>query len=252
MSVTGPPEGSSWKSLDDCTASLAGKFPDLEKIRDAAPPAGFTIGGRKIPRQAHRASGRTSVYANIDVHEPKPPDDPDSPLTFSMEGYEGEPPAPLIARFWAPGWNSVQAVNKFQAEVGGSLHGGDPGVRLIEPPKAAKADYFLDIPQPFELKPTFLALPLYHIFGSEEMSMLSPTIAERAPKPYVALNPQDATLLHVSEGEAVEVSLLNKQWLLPVAIKTELPAGTAGFPAGLPQLKGITHGLYLNIKKVPS
>ena len=50
-----------------------------------------------------------------------------------MEGYQGQPPAPLIPRFWAPGWNSVQALNKFQEEVGGPLRGGDPGRRLIEP-----------------------------------------------------------------------------------------------------------------------
>jgi len=35
-----------------------------------------------------------------------------------MEGYEGMPPSSLIQRFWYPAWNSVQAVNKFQKEVG--------------------------------------------------------------------------------------------------------------------------------------
>ena len=34
--------------------------------------------------------------------------------------------------FWAPGWNSIQAVNKFQEEIAGPLRGGDPGVRLLE------------------------------------------------------------------------------------------------------------------------
>ena len=90
--------------------------------------------GQKIPRQPHRYSGRTAMHADVDVHEPQPPDDPDSPLAFSMEGFDGQPPAALIPRFWAPGWNSVQAVNKFQDEVGGPLRGGDPGRRLIEPP----------------------------------------------------------------------------------------------------------------------
>ena len=46
---------------------------------------------------------------------------------------QGQPPPALIPRFWAPGWNSVQALNKFQDEVGGPLRGGDPGRRLIEP-----------------------------------------------------------------------------------------------------------------------
>ena len=51
-----------------------------------------------------------------------------------MEGYYGEhTPPPLIPRFWAPGWNSVQALTRFQEEVNGPLRGGDPGRRLIEP-----------------------------------------------------------------------------------------------------------------------
>ena len=36
-----------------------------------------------------------------------------------MEGYYGPMPSSLIPFFWAPGWNSVQAVNKFQNEIGG-------------------------------------------------------------------------------------------------------------------------------------
>jgi NADH-quinone oxidoreductase subunit G len=91
----------------------------------------------------HRASGRTAINANADVREHKTAKDPDSPLSFSMEGYEGQPPSSLITHFWSPGWNSVQSVTKFQNEAGGPLHGGDPGVRLIEPNPSAKAIYFL-------------------------------------------------------------------------------------------------------------
>ena len=39
----------------------------------------------KIAREPNRYSGRTAMLANISVHEPKPPDDPDSALAFSME-----------------------------------------------------------------------------------------------------------------------------------------------------------------------
>ncbi len=67
------------------------------------------------------------MLADVSVHEPKPPADPDTPLAFSMEGYQDQPPAPLISRYWSPGWNSVQALNKFQQEVGGPLKSGDPG-----------------------------------------------------------------------------------------------------------------------------
>ncbi len=82
------------------------------------------------------------MQADTDILEPKPPEDPDSPLAYSMEGYEGDPPSPLISRYWAPGWNSVQALNKFQQEIGGPLRGGDPGKRLIEPAANGQAHYY--------------------------------------------------------------------------------------------------------------
>jgi NADH-quinone oxidoreductase subunit G len=69
------------------------------------------MAGARIPREPHRSSGRTAMLANITVHEPKPPDDPDSPLVFSMEGNPDQPPAALQPFFWTPRWNSIQSVN---------------------------------------------------------------------------------------------------------------------------------------------
>jgi NADH-quinone oxidoreductase subunit G len=119
------------------------------------------------------------MLANINVHEPKPVDDPDSPLSFSMEGYESRPPSPLIPRYWSPGWNSVQALNKFQQEVGGPLSGGDPGKRLIEPAPAGRPPYFSDIPHAGAKNYSPADFPRHFIFGSEELSSYAPAIAER-------------------------------------------------------------------------
>jgi len=100
--------------------------------RTVAPTADFRIAGMKVARQSHRGSGRTAAHADAGIFEPRPPDDPDSALAFSTEGYEGHPPPPLLPRFWSPGWNSPQALVKFQEEVFGPLRGGDPGVCLVE------------------------------------------------------------------------------------------------------------------------
>ena len=86
----------------------------------AAPTTEFRISGLKVARQSHRYSGRTAITADVDVSEPKPPEDVDTPLSFTMEGYTGPPPSALQTRFWAPGWNSVQSLNKFQSEVAGA------------------------------------------------------------------------------------------------------------------------------------
>jgi NADH-quinone oxidoreductase subunit G len=173
------------------------------------------------------------VDAAVTVHEPKPPDDPDTPLAFSMEGYYGPMPAPVIPYFWAPSWNSVQALNKFQDEVGGPLRGGDPGVRLIEPHPEAAPRYFQDVPDAFVRKGKWLIVPLHEIFGSEELSRLSPAVSERVPPSYLALNREDAASLQVAEGAIVRVDLDATTCRLPVRMRTALPSGVAGVVVGL-------------------
>jgi NADH-quinone oxidoreductase subunit G len=225
-----------WHTLDEIGAALAEALPVFRPITDIAPPADFRVaGGLRIPRQPHRYSGRTAMHAHHDVREPRPPDDPDAPLAFSMEGYRGQPPAALIPEFWAPGWNSNQSVNKFQSEVGGPLHGGDPGRRLLEPPDGARAAYFDTIPAAFQPRQdAWLLVPLYHVFGSEELSMHAPAIAELAPAPMLRLNPADAERLHLAAGQEAAVSLGEQTYRAPVALAEELPPGTVGVPVGLP------------------
>jgi NADH-quinone oxidoreductase subunit G len=240
-----------WTNLDDCIAALSETIAILKPVKDLAPGADFRIEGRKVPRESFRASGRTSVSTHIDIHEHRPPDDPDSPLAFSMEGYEGEPPSSLLHQFRAPGWNSIQAVNKFQTEVGGPLHGGDPGRRLIEPSAGPCPDQCAAIPEPFTPRASFLMTPLFHAFGSEELSAKAPAVAERIPAPYVALNPVDAARLGVGEGEKVEVTLEGETLRLPVILKNELTEGTAGLPFGISGIAAAADDAYIEIRMAP-
>ena len=238
MREAGHQDAERWGGPDDIIADLAQAFPEFRPILEVAPPSGFRVHGMKIPRQPLRYSGRTSMRADVSVHEPKPPDDPDSPLSFSMEGYAGRPPSSLISRFWAPGWNSVQALNKFQDEVGGPLRGGNPGRRLIEPSGAAA--YFEDVPAAFQSREGELSvIPIYHLFGSEELSVLSPGIAELTPKPYLGLNPKYASVLGVAGASEAELSLGNTRYILPVRLISSLPDGIAAVPAGIPGLEGV-------------
>ncbi len=225
-----------WANIDVIVEDMAASFPALQEVRNAAPLASFRIAGFKIPRQSHRYSGRTAMRAKMDVSEPGIPHDPDSPLTFSMEGFAGPAPASLASFFWAPGWNSVQSINKFQEEIGGALLGGDSGVRLIAPEaEPGTAEYPGTVPEPFVPRAgQWLVVPLHHIYGSDEMSMLSPAVAARAPAPYVALSPEDARLLGLSEGETAEISVDGQSRSLPVAVRAALPKGVAGVPAALP------------------
>ena len=247
-----------WPSLDDVLAAVAKDLPQLAPIVRAAPPAKFRMAGAKIPRESHRSSGLTSITANISVVEPKPLDDPDSALAYSMEGATGQPPGALQPFFWTPGWNSIQAVNKFQSEIGDALRGGDPGVRLFDAHlsrdrSSHPAEYFTAIPAPFTRRESeWLIVPIEHIFGSEELSLQSPPAAQLAPSPYLALNAVDASALHL-EGETgnVEIELGGVKQRLPLKVLPDLPAGIAGIPAGLTIARGEELPAWSRIERVP-
>jgi NADH-quinone oxidoreductase subunit G len=242
----------SLKSFDDVMKALVQEMPQFKGILDTAPPSDFRKAGQKIPREPHRYSGRTAMNADKNVSEPKPPDDDDSPLSFTMEGFRGEPPSSLIPFYWAPGWNSVQSINKYQIEVGGPLHDGDPGVRLIEANQDTETqlNFYKDVPEKFEPKENErLLVPLYHIYGSEELSSRSPAIKERIPEAYIAITRKDSEKLEVNEKEHVEITVSGKKLELPVKILKELPDGTAGYPVNLPGIKFTDLPSFHNIEK---
>jgi NADH-quinone oxidoreductase subunit G len=240
MLALGFGEAGNLETIEAIQAAISAKIPTLQGITEITPPADFRISGEKIPRQPHRYSGRTAMFANVNVHEPEPPEDPQSPLSFSMEGYQGIPPAPLIPRFWAPGWNSVQALNKFQTEISGPLMGGDVGKRLIVGAEDQKSVYFTDVPESFKRREgEWLVVPSFHIFGSEELSALGTAISERVPKPYVGTNQDDANSLRKKEGDEVALKFGTMIRSLPIRIIPTLPTGVIAIPVGLPGLEGI-------------
>ncbi|MGH9455616.1 MAG: molybdopterin dinucleotide binding domain-containing protein, partial [Terriglobia bacterium] len=252
LAAAGRVQGAGWKNLDDVLNAMAQSLPELRRAPEAAPESQFRMAGAKVPRETHRYSGRTAMLANIDVSEPKPPEDRDSPLSFTMEGSPNEPPSALIPFFWAPGWNSIQSTNKFQSEIAGPLKGGNPGVRLIEPQDGSSPSYFTAIPEAFSSKEgTWLALPLHHIFGSEELSARAPAVRKLVPQPYAALNAEEAARLGVIEGQAVKVSVDGASFELPLTVAKDLPKGVVGLPVGLPDFREPSMPAWVTISRVP-
>ena len=238
-----------WRHLDNITAACCETLPALAAIADAAPGAGFRLSGMKVPRQPHRYSGRTAMKADINVSEPKQPEDPDSALAFSMEGVIDNRPPALNPGVWAPAWNSNQAVNKFQDEIAGHLKGGDPGIRLFS--KRLKGRWFSKIPKPAEEKDVMVAVPVYHIFGSDELSAHSAPLAERIPEPYVALNSEQAAGLAIAEHDRVELKSGSNKCRVKVKIDPTLSVGSVGIPRGLPGLPVFNYGTEITLNKLP-
>jgi len=228
------------RRFDQLTVAVARDLPALSEIVHAAPNAQFRMQGLKVAREPHRYSGRTAMRAHLSVHEPRQPQDTDAPLAFSMEGHNGTQagtrPSALIPYAWAPGWNSPQSWNKLQVEVGGQLQGGDPGIRLLESaPGEAALRYGDGIPGPFVACPgEWQALPLAHIFGSEELSARAAPLASLIPAAYVALHPADAEALDAEENTILEVALPGETVSLPLRRRSDLPRGTVGLAVGVP------------------
>ena len=223
-----------WKNFEDVTRSIATDEPLLKNIDQVTPSSHFRINGQRIPREPHRYSGRTAMQANITVSEPKPPVDSDSSLSFTMEGYRGQPPSSMIPFFWSPGWNSVQSINKYQQEVGGPLQGGDPGIRCFEGTQNDHIEYFVSDPAIYHPQADhLLVVPLHHIFGSEELSSNSPSVRERCSDPYVMLNESDASDLKIKEGDLLSFDIDGQQYRLAAKISTVMTKGMAGLPYGL-------------------
>lgn len=236
-----------WSQLDDVIADCVAALPQFAPIVDAAPKASFRIRGQKLARSPHRYSGRTSMLANVSVHEQRQPQDKDTAFAFSMEG-NNSPTAPRqqIPFAWAPGWNSPQAWNKFQTEVGGHLRFGDPGVRLFDG-QDGNIGYFTTIPAAYQPKESeWIVAPYYHLFGSDEMSQRAEVIQQRMPEPYVMLNQSDAQTLGMTPGAMAEFSHAGQAYRLSVRISAHLAQGQIGLPLGMPGIAPVMAGISVN------
>ncbi|MFB3303271.1 NADH-quinone oxidoreductase subunit NuoG [Pseudomonas sp. AMR01] len=223
-----------WTQLDHVTAAVAASAPQLARIVDAAPSAAFRIKGLKLAREPLRYSGRTAMRANISVHEPRTPQDIDTAFNFSMEGYSGSAePRQQVPFAWSPGWNSPQAWNKFQDEVGGHIRAGDPGTRLIES-TGDSLNWFAAVPRPFNpAQGTWQVVPFFHLFGSEETSSKAAPVQERIPAAYVSVAKSEADRLGVNDGALLSLTVAGQTLRLPLRINNELGAGLVALPKGI-------------------
>ncbi len=236
--------------FDQVVADLVKDYPDLKLVEEAGPNADLEVGTQKIPRSPHRFSGRTSKRANKDVSEEKPPVDKDSPMTYTMEGFQGRQPSSATSFYWAPGWNSAQAINKYQIEVGGELHGGNPGKRLLEASKNDSGDFNV-VPTAFAPKEGQLfALPVYYIYGSEELTAQSPAVEKQIPETKFFMNDEDAKKHSIEDGDQIEINYNDNTISLQVKLDNSLAKGILGIPKGFKETAGFTYPFWADFKKL--
>ena len=235
-------EARGWKTPDDVLAALEQELPRFRGVTDAAPPAGWREDGRKVARQPLRWSGRTALDADRTVFEPGPTPDPDSALAYSVEGLQPQQsPDALRTRAWWPGWNSSNGLHKFGEELEALGPAEPSGVRVLDGAAPGRELPPFPAPARFARKDgDFVLVPVHAIYGSEQLSMYTPGVRERAPEPYVGLNAEDAERLDAREGDLLELWLPWMDTRARLRIVPSLVGGTAGLPVGLPGLPYIS------------
>jgi NADH-quinone oxidoreductase subunit G len=271
-----------WRHLEDVTAAIAVAHPELAAATEVAPPAGFQHAKQPIPRQTHRVSGRNATnepdalqrpgwresqaaersmddFRETPIDRDHDPGDVETPFAFTMEGYTGPLPPALLTRIWAPGWNSNEAINQFQIEVGGPLHGGDPGRRIFaarEAPDrsiapAATPPPARSVPPAGDEPGRLLVHAAAEIFGSDAMARCASALAELAPDNYLRLHPRAAAALGLVDGEVRRLTLAGEplEAVLEAAILVDdtLPQHVAIIPAGYPATRWWQRPVWLRI-----
>jgi NADH-quinone oxidoreductase subunit G len=241
----------SWKRFDDIFTSMVTELPVFMKLREYLPDADFRMLNSKMPRQTIRYSGRTAMIANIAVAEPKLSQDTDSPLAFSMEGQPEDPPSSLVPFYWMPGWNSVQAMYNYLDEPGGSMKGGDPGIMLIEPIERNNVSYFIPDQRAIKVQnDELLILSVHQIYGSDELSSFSPSVAQRIQEPFVLMNQKDAENISAMDGELIQLEILKNKLNVKLKIEISLHQGITGLSVNLPGMPFIDLPCYGKYYKI--
>jgi NADH-quinone oxidoreductase subunit G len=276
-----------WPTLDEVIGALVRHHPALQLVAAAAPGEHYRVAGNRVRSAPHRFSGRTAMHLDRSVREPIPLRNPDAPFTNSMEGYYGAMPGALYPFFWAPGWNSAQALNKFQEEVGGPLRGGDTGVRLfasgsrcttsssapnsVEPqddgrngsaagaandgtaPIAPQRTGFDadGVPSPFARRDgEWLVVARHPIFGAEELSAFAPAMDERIAPAVLAVHPEDARTLGASDGGLVEIKHSGRHHRIRIRAEPGMVRGVAALTVGVPGIAWMPLPAWMAIRRV--
>ncbi|MGO3119226.1 NADH-quinone oxidoreductase subunit NuoG [Psychrobacter sp. AOP29-E1-4] len=243
-----------WTQLDHVIKALVATHPKLAGIKGAAPDADYRMTGLKIARQPRRYSGRTAMRAPISVHEPMQPKDLDTGLTFSMEGYSGkQTPSSMIPFASAAGWNSPQAWNKYQDNVGGHLKNGDPGVRMFDQLARLETRQYV-APEAIAVTTTDIQqghaklVPIHNIYASSMMASRSPIVAEQLPVAAWRIGMDDAKDWNIANGDYLAIEIDKQQITLPVQIVGYLAEGCIGYPVG--QVSIIHPSMPASVRKV--
>lgn len=223
----------SFNNIDEVCEEIAKDLSIPNQLFKDLYGASFTILGNKIPRQTSECSGRTAINAKRNIHEQKPPMDPDSPFSYSMEGARVKIPLPLISSSWQPSWNSVQSsfIKTLQIRNDEQLKAKETKVLSFIKNSANNSANNFQISTPN--LPSVLVMPKFHIYGSEERSAYAKGVDELIPKSFAYLSEEDAKKLGLTHGQNIQIEKNKKYFTFPLRIEKEIAKGILLLPFGL-------------------
>lgn len=221
------------ESIDDISKDLALDLGVSEHSFKKLYDSEFRILGQKVPRQSSEVSGRTALLANLNIHEQKPPSDPDSPFAFSMEGARKKIPLPLLSSSGSPKWNSVQASFKTILSPAAQQPDAFGGVRLFHKNGTKTKTIFAPTEKKLLEAPNFYVVPKYNIFASFSNARFSSSMAKRMPDVEAEMSTSDAANLGFSGFASIVLETENGNFSLLAKTKDDVPPGVLLLPFGL-------------------
>src|SRR5262249_27318482 len=151
--------------------------------------------------------------------------------------------SPLTPFYWWPGWNSEQALNHYQREVGGLLQSETGDIKLLngKPVQSNIEPIEITIQEQQEEADGLWLLPRYHLFGSDELSVYTKGIADLSPSPYICLNANEAAKNNWKDKETIELNINERKFVLEVKIEDDVASGIALAPYGIRETYGIEY-----------
>ncbi|WP_343189741.1 NADH-quinone oxidoreductase subunit NuoG [Buchnera aphidicola (Takecallis taiwana)] len=226
-------------TLDDVIEKYIHDVPILKVIKHVAPNAQYKILGQKIARSPHRLSSRTAIFSEFNVHEPAQKDDLNTMFSFSMEGKQ-QPNTEIeyIPFVWSPGWNSIQAWNKYIFDK----NDYSSGIRMFHNNIIKKEYFFHNINITDDNSKVWTIIPYYVLFGSEELSQHSDIVRNKLSIVYALLHEKYKNKFLLSVDGMIQFECLGEVFQLSMKFSSKIPLKTLGLPLGFPKIPRILLG----------
>ncbi|QJC31379.1 NADH-quinone oxidoreductase subunit NuoG [Enterobacteriaceae endosymbiont of Macroplea mutica] len=220
--------------LDDIINQCISSIPVLYNIKYAAPASNYRKYDNKFARSLIRYSGRTSMLAHKNIHEPIQPNDTDTMFNFSMEGNSSEH-CLHMAYTWLPGWNSIQSLYKLHKHID-NIQDKALVKQKININNLNIHIQSIQIPKKFIPQHKLIIVTYCTLFFSNDLIQKSLLIQKHHNIHYAIFSRKDAAFLNIHDNNIIELYCLNNYFILNVKISDKLHPGLISLPLGIPTI----------------